>query len=52
MADLLKITFYNLIKFIQAEIGTALMPFQYNLSNLTGNADWQPLADKWNNGHK
>jgi hypothetical protein len=25
--------YYKLIKFMQAEIGTALMPFQYKLAN-------------------
>ena len=33
MADTRKITFYKLIKFMQAEIGTALMPFLYKLAN-------------------
>jgi hypothetical protein len=32
MADLLKITFYKLIKFMQADIGTALMSFLYKLA--------------------
>ena len=32
MADLLKITLYKLIKFMQADIGTALMPFLYKLA--------------------
>jgi hypothetical protein len=32
MADLLKTTFCKLIKFMQAEKGTALMPFLYKLA--------------------
>jgi hypothetical protein len=38
MAELLKITFCKLIKFMQAEIGTALMPFQYKLAKRYGQA--------------
>lgn len=32
MADLLKTTFCKLIKFMQADRGTALMPFLYKLA--------------------
>jgi hypothetical protein len=32
MAEVLYVTYYKLIKFMQAEIGTALMPFQYKLA--------------------
>lgn len=32
MADLLLVTFCKLIKLMQAEIGTALTPFQYKLA--------------------
>lgn len=32
MADLLKVTLYKLIKFMLAQIDTALKPFQYKLA--------------------
>lgn len=32
MAELLYVTFYKLIKFMQAEIGTAFKAFKYKLS--------------------
>jgi hypothetical protein len=33
MANLLYVTFYKLIKFMQADIGITLMPFLYKLAN-------------------